>query len=129
MGQAASEGRQPLGRMIRRALARRCPNCGARGIFTSWFKMRDRCPTCGHVYSREQGYWVMAIVINTAIAEAIFGVLFIGGLIITAPDFAWAPLLGIAIVTNTIVPLIFYPISKTLWVAVDLFMHPAGAAR
>jgi uncharacterized protein (DUF983 family) len=111
--------------MIGRALLRRCPNCGNKGIFTGWFKMRDRCPTCSHVYSREQGYWVMAIVINTAIAEGIFGILFIAGLIITAPDFAWAPLLTIAIVTNTIGPLFFYPISKTLWVAVDLFMHPA----
>jgi uncharacterized protein (DUF983 family) len=112
--------------MIGRALLRRCPNCGNKGIFTGWFSMRDRCPTCAHVYSRESGYWVMAIVINMAIAEAIFGILFIAGLIITAPDFAWAPLLTIAIVTNTIVPLLFYPISKTLWVAVDLFMHPAG---
>ena len=68
----------------------------------------------------------MAIIINTAIAEAVFGVLFIAGLIITAPDFAWAPLLTIAIVTNTLVPLVFYPISKTLWVAVDLYLHPAG---
>ena len=120
--------RRPMGAMIRRALRRRCPNCGSKGIFTGWFAMCDHCPTCGHVYSRESGYWVMAIIINTAIAEAIFGVLFIGGLIATAPDFAWGPLLAIAIVTNTLVPLVFYPISKTLWVAVDLYLHPAGGA-
>ena len=68
----------------------------------------------------------MAIIINTAVTEAIFGILFVGGLILTAPDFPWVPLLAIGVGANVVVPLIFYPLSKTLWVAADLYMHPAG---
>jgi uncharacterized protein (DUF983 family) len=112
--------------MIRRALLRRCPNCGSGGIFKGWFALRDRCPHCGHVYSREQGYWVMAIIINTAVTEGIFGILFVAGLILTAPGFPVLPLLAIGIGTNAIVPLVFYPFSKSIWVAIDLYMHPAG---
>lgn len=115
-----------MGRLLRRALVRRCPNCGGRGIFTGWFALRDACPRCGHVYDREPGYWVMAIIINTAVTEAIFGILFVGGLIVTAPEFPWAPLLLIGVATNVLVPLFFYPMSKTVWVAIDLYMHPAG---
>jgi uncharacterized protein (DUF983 family) len=106
-------------------LLRKCPNCGSRGIFKGWWALRDRCPTCGHAYAREDGYWVMAIIINTAVTEAIFGILFVGGLILTAPDFPWVPLLSIGVAANLIVPVIFYPFSKTLWVAADLYMHPA----
>ena len=68
----------------------------------------------------------MAIIINTAVTEAIFGILFVGGLILTAPDFPWVPLLAIGVGANLIVPVLFYPFSKTLWVAADLYMHPAG---
>ena len=116
--------RQPAMRLVARALRRRCPNCGGRGIFKGWWALRDRCPTCNHLYAREDGYWVMAIIINTAVTEAIFGILFVGGLILTAPDFPWVPLLAIGVGANLIVPVLFYPFSKTLWVAADLYMHP-----
>ncbi len=60
--------------------------------------------------------------------EAIFGILFVAGLVMTAPDFQWQPLLAIGIATNVLVPLVFYPMSKTVWVAFDLYMHPAGTS-
>lgn len=70
----------------------------------------------------------MAIIINTAVTEAIFGIFFIATLILTAPDFPWVPLLLVAVATNALVPLVFFPMSKTIWVALDLYMHPAGPA-
>jgi hypothetical protein len=83
------------------------------------------CPRCGWVFQREEGYWVGAIIVNMTVAEVLFGLLFIGTLMATAPDVPWGPLLAIALVTNGIVPLIFYPFSKTIWLAIDLFFHPA----
>jgi uncharacterized protein (DUF983 family) len=112
--------------LIGRALLRRCPNCGGKKVFRGWWALEDACPTCGHLYAREEGYWVMAIIINTAVTEAIFGIALVIGLILTAPDVAWQPLLAIGIATNVVVPTLFYPYSKTLWAAADLFMHPAG---
>jgi uncharacterized protein (DUF983 family) len=112
--------------LIGRALRRHCPECDGKGIFKGWWALKDRCPTCGHLYAREEGYWVMAIIVNTAVTEAIFAIALVIGLLLTAPDVAWQPLLAIGIATNVIVPLFFYPYSKTLWAAADLFMHPAG---
>lgn len=109
--------------MLGRALRRRCPRCGEKEIWRSWFNMVDRCPRCHHVYEREQGYWVMAIVVNTAFIEAIFAVLFLGGIIATWPDIEWPFLLAAGVLTNGILPFVLFPFSKTVWVAIDLHTH------
>ncbi len=113
-----------FGTMLGRALRRRCPRCGERRIWRSWFNATDNCPNCGLVFEREEGYWVMAIVVNTAFVEAIFGVLFIGGLVATWPDINWRFLLAAGLITNGMLPFLFFPFSKTLWVALDLKTHP-----
>ena len=37
--------------------------------------MMDRCPACGYLFEKEDGYWVTAMIINTAVTEAVFGVM------------------------------------------------------
>ena len=112
-----------FGRALRRGLRRRCPRCGSGGIFDSYFSLKERCPTCDYPFERESGYWVGAIAINMAIAEAIFFVLFIAVVLLTMPGVEWMPLLAVALVTNAIVPVIFYPFSKTIWMSGDLYFH------
>jgi uncharacterized protein (DUF983 family) len=112
--------------MVLRGLRKRCPRCGTKGIFTSWSKLVPACPSCGLVFEREEGYWVGAIIVNTAVTETTFFLLFIGTILITMPDVAWGPLLGVALGTNAIVPIWFYPRSKTLWVAIDNYFHRPG---
>lgn len=70
----------------------------------------------------------MAIIVNTAVVEAIFAVLFVGGLIATWPEINWPYLLGAALATNGILPFLFFPYSKTLWVAGDLVTHRKSGA-
>ena len=82
------------------------------------------CDECGYSYEREEGYWVGALIMNIAFAEACFAALFAAVVLATMPDVAWAPLLGVALFTNTLLPVVFYPYSKTLWMAVDLYLHP-----
>jgi hypothetical protein len=86
--------------------------------------MAERCPHCGFRYERESGYWVGAIIINTAATEALFGVLFVAVLVATLPDVAWLPVIIVGVLTNVIVPILFYPLSKTVWVAIDVALHP-----
>jgi Protein of unknown function (DUF983) len=86
--------------------------------------MRVSCPECGYGFEREEGYWVGAIIINTAVTEALFGLLFVLVILLTLPDIRWGPLLAVALVTNGLFPWLFYPFSKTLWMAVDLYLHP-----
>jgi uncharacterized protein (DUF983 family) len=118
------EQRQPLGRLLARALRRRCPRCGEK-VFEGWFKMHERCPRCAHLYERESGYWVMAIVINTAVMEALFAILFLTVIVASMPDVDWRSLLVALVITNGIFPVFFYPFSKTIWVAIDLYLHPS----
>lgn len=118
-----------LGTLIRRGLRRRCPNCGNGGIFDGWFKLKDRCPTCTYPFEREEGYWVSAIIVNTAVIEGLFLVLFIGVVLGTAPNIEWMPLLIIGVVMNLLFPIFFYPLSKTVWMGIDLYFHPLEAGE
>ncbi len=94
--------------------------------------MADDCPRCGHHFEREEGYWVSAIIVNTAATEALFAIFFVAGIFATLPDIRWLPLLVIGVVTNLVFPVLFYPFSKTIWVAMDVYFHPLseqGAAE
>jgi uncharacterized protein (DUF983 family) len=115
-----------LATVLARALRRRCPACGIGKPFAGWFRMTARCPHCRHHYEREAGYWVGALIMNTAVTEAIFGVVFIGVAVVSWPNVPWVPLLIVGAVINVAVPVFFYPLSKTTWVAVDIYFsgHP-----
>ena len=78
-------GRVGLARLIARALRRRCPLCGEKQIWASWGQLRPRCPNCDFPFERASGYWVGAIIVNTAVTEAIFGLVFIAVLVLTWP--------------------------------------------
>ena len=57
---------------------------------------------------------------NTAVTEALFLLLFVVTIIVMAPEIDWVVLLVIGVATNLIFPVLFYPFSKTLWMAFDL---------
>ena len=51
--------------LLIRALAWRCPNCGRRGIFESWFRLKERCPQCGLALERhEEDYFLGGMMLN-----------------------------------------------------------------
>ncbi|HWL65308.1 MAG TPA: hypothetical protein VNP73_04975, partial [Actinomycetota bacterium] len=81
-------------------------------------------PDCGYNFERESGYWVGALIVNIAVAEIWFFVLLMAVLLASMPDVAWGPLLVVALVTNGLLPIFFYPYSKSLWMAIDLYIHP-----
>lgn len=110
--------------MMGRAVARRCPRCGDGDIFSSWFTLREDCPTCGLRFEREQGYWIGAIIINTTVISVLFLAVFVGGILLTWPEPEWGPILGVTIAVNLIFPIVFYPLSKTIWMAAELSWHP-----
>jgi hypothetical protein len=98
--------------------------------------MRDHCPNCGHRFEREPGYWVGAVIFNTALViAAIFATMAIF-LAATWPDVPWTALTLVTVAVSVIVPSIGYPYARTLWMAYDLYVHPleeseldAGRAR
>jgi uncharacterized protein (DUF983 family) len=119
-------GRRPLSAwtLVSRALRRRCPNCGEADIFASWWSLRERCPTCGIVFNREEGFFLGAYAINLLIAEFLGMAAVIYLLVQT--DFSLLVQEVIAITVAVGLPLLCYPFSRTLWMALDHYLHPSG---
>jgi hypothetical protein len=73
---------------------------------------------------REEGYWVGAIIVNLALTMAFFALIFAVGVLLTIPDPAWTPILVAALVMSALFPVWFFPRSKTVWMAFDLYFIP-----
>lgn len=112
-------------RLLARGLTRRCPLCGSRGVFEGWFTIRDRCPRCAFpLEQRIEGHWLGALGMNTIVSFGALALTMAVGLIVTYPDIATGPIVALSVTVAIVVPLFFYPFSKTLWSAIDLAMRP-----
>ncbi|TML86335.1 MAG: DUF983 domain-containing protein [Actinobacteria bacterium] len=116
-----------MARPLGRALLRRCPRCGAGGLFTRWFTMAERCPRCGMRFEREEGFFLGAYVVNFAVTEGLLLVLLMAYVLVQANASDGVPVLPVVLATVSaavLMPLVFYPVSRTIWVAVELVMRP-----
>lgn len=109
--------------MFVRGVLKHCPVCGKGRLFRWWFAMRERCPRCGLRFQRIEGHWTGDLGINVIIS---FGTLLVTLFVAFAVSYpnpgAWMfPLVvGVAVV----MPILAYPFSKTIWLAIDLMMRP-----
>ncbi|HET6954101.1 MAG TPA: DUF983 domain-containing protein [Acidimicrobiales bacterium] len=113
-----------LGRLIRRGLTRRCPLCGGGHLFRRWFSIVDRCPRCRFPLERIEGHWIGALGMNTIVSFGAVLVAVVVTFALTYPDESTVPAVVAIVATAIVVPLAFYPVSKTLWSAIDLAMRP-----
>jgi uncharacterized protein (DUF983 family) len=96
-------------RLLARGITRRCAWCGDRkAYFTGWFQRQERCRSCGHTYRRGDAAFELGAITANIILTFLSILLGIVGA--TA---------GIALIG----PALFYPVSFTLWQAVDLWMR------
>ena len=100
-------------------MTRRCARCGSGHLFRRYLTMVPDCPSCGLHFEREPGYFAGAPAINIMAIGALFAVVFVALLIATIPDVPVVPLLTVLVPIMFLVPIVFYPFSKTIWVAVD----------
>lgn len=114
-------------RQVVRGITKRCPRCGGSGLFTRWWTMRRNCPTCGMKFDRDAGYGTGAMIVNTAATIGTFLIVFVGIMVATWPEVPWTTALITTIVVNTIVPIVFYPWSKTIFLGIDLAVRPLSA--
>jgi uncharacterized protein (DUF983 family) len=108
--------------VLARGFAKRCGRCGEQRLFEGWFKMADRCPRCGLPFERGEGYWLGAMAVNLGAAELAFGIALLLGAVLTWPHPPWVALTIISLAVNAIVPIVFYPFSKTIFIALDLLL-------
>jgi uncharacterized protein (DUF983 family) len=111
--------------MLLRGLARRCPQCGERKVFSGRFKLKDRCPRCGLLFHREEGFWLGAYVINFGVGEGMVGILLMVFLFVklNRPDMGLAPWLIAGAALGILLPILFFKNSRTIWAAIDVAME------
>jgi uncharacterized protein (DUF983 family) len=113
--------------LVHRALRLRCPLCGGAGLFAGWFKPRAVCPGCGFQLEREEGYYLGAMLLNVIVAELIFVAGFALTLVRTWPTPPWTLLTYGSMAAVVVFPILLYPFSRSLWLALDLYIQPPRA--
>ena len=112
------------GRLLLRGIAKRCPVCGEPKLFRRWFTIVDHCPRCGFRLERIEGQWLGALGINTTVSFGVVLISVIVAFVATYNAGSVGVAVGIVVVIAIVVPLLFFPVSKTLWCAIDLAMRP-----
>lgn len=135
---APTNGRKPLilpgprhdvtfarvARMVGRALLLHCPRCGSGGILHHWLKPRTQCPRCGVRLDRgERDHWLGGYTVNLVASELIWAVLMVTVLVARWPDVPWTFLTYGGALLMIALPFIFFPFSRTIWLAIDLAMR------
>jgi uncharacterized protein (DUF983 family) len=116
-------------RLLGRAVLRRCPNCGGRGVFRSYLQQRDLCPHCRLQLDRgEDDFFIGAYTINLVAAELLVVLAGVTAAILTWPEVPWNALTGMLVVLMVVMPVAFYPLARQLWLAFDLLFRPPGPA-
>jgi len=100
-------------------MTRRCPRCGAGSLFRRWIHLVPDCPGCGLHFEREEGYFAGALAVNIGVVSAVFAVVFVTILAFTIPDVPVTLLLAVSVPLMALGPILFYPFSKTVWMAID----------
>ena len=114
-------------RLVGRGVRLRCPRCGSGRLLASWFRLKSECPTCGLALDRgEHDYWLGAYAVNLVVAEFAAAALVVALVISSWPDVPWTLVqfggAGLAI----LMPIFFFPFSRTLWLALDLAFRDRG---
>jgi uncharacterized protein (DUF983 family) len=103
---------------VGRGLRLRCPVCGRGKMFTGFFTMEERCPSCGLDLRREQGYYIGAMYISYGIAAAVE--LSVG--IPLVDRVSLATLTWPLALFSLLFPVWFFRYSRSLWLGVDLYL-------
>jgi uncharacterized protein (DUF983 family) len=106
-------------RVLSRGLRKRCPRCGARDVWVTWFTAKPRCPVCDLRFESEEGGFLGAMVLNYTFATVFWIAMLAITMALTVPFIPVAQLVVASIVVLGGLPVWFYPRSKMLWAAVE----------
>lgn len=117
-----------VARLLGRALRLRCPRCGGAPVMQGWFRVRPYCMACRFRFDRgEPGYFQGAGCLNLVVAELLFAVGLVSAVAVTWPATPWTALTIVGALVVALMPILFFPWSRTLWIALDLALRPAEA--
>ena len=109
-------------KVLWRGLTLACGVCGSRTLFRKWgmFAMVDDCPRCGLHFERMDGHSLGAVAVNTMTSSALVLTVVALALVIIGTDASTSTLLLLAAPAGLIFPILFDPVSRTLWNAIEL---------
>jgi uncharacterized protein (DUF983 family) len=108
----------------------RCPRCLNGRVYRGLLTMNERCPTCGYVFEREQGYFTGAMYTSYLLAlPTVFGIFLVLWAFSTKTLFAVEILVVVtAVLYLPLVPLVFR-YSRVLWMYFDWRYGPDRRRR
>jgi len=123
-----SSGPSHFSRIIRGfgyALVLRCPRCGQAPALSGWFTVRPSCPACHFRFDRgDEGYFMGAGCLNLVVAELLIAFGLLATMVLTWPNPPWNGMLVVGIPLVILFPILFFPLSRTIWIAFDLAFRP-----
>jgi len=86
--------------------------------------MVAHCPRCGYHFHRAPGQWLGSWFLNVCLAQMVAAIFLIIAVIATWPEplSPWA--VGVGVLATLTWAFAFFPLSRTIWVAIDLAMKP-----
>ena len=100
-----------------------CPSCGTRKLFESGMRLTGKCPCCEMNFDRSPGHWVGSVGMNTILCVISLLATIIVSTLLLWPDLRVVPMLLPALIVGFVSPILLYPISQTLWTAIDLIIR------
>ena len=104
-------------RAFRRALARRCPQCGAGPLFRGFARLAPDCAGCGHAFRREAGAQTGSMYVSAAVTELFAAAVALALFWCTDWEVSTGLLVGVPLVLGFCYA--FLPVSMAFWVAVE----------
>lgn len=102
---------------FRRALRKRCPQCGEGALFRAFARLHETCPACGLRFRRESGSQTGAMYFCAAVSE-----IFAAGLALALfffTDWSTPVALSVGAVLVLGFSYAFLPVSMAFWTAVE----------
>jgi len=111
----------PILTVLSRSLRLLCPACGQSLIASSPFHIRHHCPSCRSLFSREQGFFVGAILANVLTTELVILLVCMVWLIVIGSSYE-SVLAGLFVVA-LLFPVAFYHHSWSFWLGFDYLIE------
>ncbi len=86
--------------------------------------MQPSCRRCGLQFERIEGHFIGAVGMNTIMSLGMLLVTLVVSLVVTFPDVPVVRLVVINVAVAILAPILFYPLSRMLWTAIDIAMRP-----
>jgi uncharacterized protein (DUF983 family) len=102
---------------LRRALRKRCPQCGQGSIFRAYARVADSCAECGLVFRREQGAQTGSMYVSAAVTEVFAALVIL--VVVALTDWSTTVRIAVGVPLVLVFCYLFLPYSQSLWVAVE----------